>query len=112
MKDFGYSINKQRVIDLDKNTDLISKKINNVESSFALCIGCGTCTATCTANNFTEFNLRKLLLLVKRGETNKISEEIAKCMFCGKCTLLCPRGVNTRNLLLNIYNINQSAQKK
>ena len=35
--------------------------------SSKLCIGCGGCSATCTAGNLTEFNIRKLQMLVKRA---------------------------------------------
>ncbi len=102
MVDFGYTINKQRVISLDKNGGDIARSVRRMEPSFDLCIGCGTCTATCSANSFTEFNLRKLMLLIQRGETDKTTTEVEKCMLCGKCMLLCPRGVNTRNVLLSI----------
>jgi len=33
---------------------------------------------------------------------SEIKEEMEKCMFCGKCQLLCPRGVKTRNVILNV----------
>lgn len=108
MIDFGYTISRQRVIDLDKNDRNPAKHLLAAEPSFALCIGCGTCTATCSANNFTEFNLRMLILLVARGETGKAASEAEKCMLCGKCTLLCPRGVNTRNVLLGIANLHNN----
>lgn len=105
MLNFGYIISKQRVVDLDKNDSATANRIYKFEPSFNLCIGCGTCTATCSANQFTTFNLRNLMLLVKRGETAKAAEEAQKCMLCGKCTLACPRGVNTRNVLLSISKV-------
>lgn len=67
-----------------------------------LCIGCGGCSATCTAGNLTEFNIRKLQMLVKRGETKEVGEHLQKCMLCGKCLLVCPRGVDTRRMILTM----------
>ena len=71
-------------------------------ASTKLCIGCGGCTATCTAGNLTEFNIRKLQMLVKRGETKEVGDHLQKCMLCGKCLLVCPRGVDTRHMILSL----------
>ena len=102
MLDFGYTINKDRQIDYDNTDKRIAKYVLKQEPSFNICISCGTCTATCSAGNYTEFNFCKLMLLVKRGITSDVSEEIKKCMLCGKCLIACPRGVNTRNIIRNI----------
>ena len=66
------------------------------------CIGCGACTAVCTAGNLTEFNFRKVHTLVRRGEYQGAYEEMNKCMLCGKCRLVCPRGINTRGVVMLI----------
>ena len=68
----------------------------------ARCIGCGACTAVCTAGNLTEFNFRKVHTLVRRGEYQGAYEEMNKCMLCGKCRLVCPRGINTRGVVMLI----------
>ena len=108
MQDFGFTISKDRQIDFDKADRRIANYVKIHEPSFNICMACGTCTATCSAGNFTEINLRKIMLLIKRGEINAIREEIAQCMLCGKCSLACPRGVNTRNVILKI---NQALEK-
>jgi heterodisulfide reductase subunit C len=108
MKDFGYTLSKDRQIDFDKADRRIAAYVKEREPSFNICIGCGTCTATCSAGNFTEFNLRFLFAMVKRGQLADIRKEIAKCMLCGKCSLACPRGVNTRNVIIKI---NQALEK-
>jgi len=72
------------------------------EPSFNICISCGTCTATCSAGNFTDMNLRKIITLINRGDITSTRNELAKCMLCGKCSLACPRGVNTRNVIVKI----------
>jgi heterodisulfide reductase subunit C len=108
MKNFGYSISKDRQIDFDKTDKRIAEYIRENEPSFNICIACGTCTASCSAGNFTELSLRKLITSIKRGDTDGVKAEIAKCMLCGKCFLACPRGVNTRNVILKI---NQALEK-
>ena len=102
MKDWGYSILKGRQIDFENNDFSIARFVEQHEPSFRWCIGCGSCTATCSAAKFTSFNPRKVNLLIQRGEIKGIADEIAKCMLCGKCQLVCPRGINTRNVVQNI----------
>lgn len=99
--DFGYSINKDRQIDFDKTDKRIAQYLKRYEPTYNLCISCGACTATCTAANFTEFfNIRRLNVLLSRGELEEIHKDIVKCMDCGKCLLVCPRGVNTRKIII------------
>ena len=99
MKNFGFIMPKGRQIDYDRNERGISDFVLAGEPSFALCIGCGACAATCSAAKFTEFSLRKLNIMAKRGENDEVRRTINRCMLCGKCNLVCPRGVNTRNVL-------------
>ena len=103
MKSFGYTISKDRQIDFDANDRKVAGFISEVEPSIRLCIGCGSCTATCSAGHFTDFNIRRIHTLVQRGEVHQLKKEIMKCMLCGKCQLVCPRGVNLRNLILLIH---------
>jgi heterodisulfide reductase subunit C len=100
MINFGYKRNESTAIDLDANQSELYKKLLKEEPSAATCISCGTCASTCSAGQFTDFNLRKILLLVKRGDTQSLSPIINRCMVCGKCQFACPKGVNTRHLIL------------
>jgi heterodisulfide reductase subunit C len=100
MEKFGFTILKERHIDYDANDKSIAQYIFDREPSFRICIECGCCSATCTTGNFTQFSLRELLILIKRGENEQVCDKIRKCMLCGKCTLVCPRGVNTRNVIM------------
>ena len=102
MINFGYSINKPRVIDIDRNNLHKSNEILRAMPELQACIGCGSCTATCTAGNLTSFNFRKVHTLVRRGEYQGAYEEMNKCMLCGKCRLVCPRGINTRGVVMLI----------
>jgi len=101
-KNFGYTITRDRQIDFDANNHDICKIVAKAEPTLNLCISCGTCAATCTAGQFTDFSLRQVILLLRRGETNGLAKEISKCMLCGKCQLVCPRNVSTRNLIIQI----------
>ncbi|MDP4186624.1 MAG: 4Fe-4S dicluster domain-containing protein [Bacteroidota bacterium] len=105
MKNFGFYIQPDSQIDFDNNNRNLAALVSQREPSFDWCIGCGTCTATCTAGNFTGFNFRKVALLVHRGENEQALQEVEKCMLCGKCNLACPRGVNTRNVVASIQKI-------
>ena len=67
---WGYAINKPRVIDIDSNNlrksdEILREMPRNLHD---LQSAGGGCTATCTAGNLTDFNFRKLHTLVRRGE--------------------------------------------
>lgn len=102
MINFGYTINEARDIDLDKNDRLVGERILAQMPELQTCIGCGGCTATCTAGNYSTYNFRKVQTLVRRGEYKGAYEQMNKCMLCGKCRLVCPRGINTRGAVLLI----------
>ena len=105
MLNFGYNINQSSKIDLDMASRDIAVQILRYEPSLASCIGCGACMATCSAGQFTSFNLRQLQLMVMRGQTGRVHAETEKCMLCGKCQMICPRGINTRNVVLALHRL-------
>jgi len=104
MTNFGFQINPGRTINLDIDRAPLMKLEETVKS-FRRCIRCGSCTATCSASQFTDFNIRKIHTLFRSGIYNDLSETIKSCMLCGKCTLVCPCGVNLRSLVVNIRKI-------
>lgn len=81
---------------------LLGNQILSEFPELQTCIGCGTCTATCTAAGYSSFNIRKVHTLVRRGEYQGLKEMLEQCMFCGKCRLVCPRGINTRSAIERI----------
>ena len=103
--DFGYTISRDRQIDYDSLPREIYRKLKTIEPSVDACISCGTCAATCSSAQFTNFSLRRYILLLRRGEHKEVVENIDKCMLCGKCQLVCPMGVNTRNVVHSIQKI-------
>lgn len=99
---FGYNISQPRAVNLDKNDLQEAEAILAELPDLRSCIACGSCTATCTAGSFTEFNFRKVHTLVRRGEYREAYVQMDKCMLCGKCRLSCPRGINTRGVVMKI----------
>lgn len=104
MINFGYQINKGRTINLDIDRAPL-KQLEEAVRSFKRCIRCGSCTATCSAGQFTNFNIRKIHTQFRAGLYQELAENIKPCMLCGKCTLVCPCGVNLRSLVVNIRKI-------
>jgi heterodisulfide reductase subunit C len=102
MPQLGFSITKGWQIDYENSDRKLYQFVMEKEPSLLLCIGCGGCTATCTAGSFTDYNFRKLHHLLRRGETHNLEKNMKKCMLCGKCKLVCPRGVNTRNVIFTL----------
>ena len=102
MKEFGFTVVQQRTIDYDQFDGRLLNEIIEKEPSFKVCLSCGGCTATCSAANLVSFNVRRISLLLRRGETTELESEIKKCMLCGKCMLVCPRGINLRNVIMLI----------
>ncbi|MFO7669696.1 MAG: 4Fe-4S dicluster domain-containing protein [Bacteroidales bacterium] len=102
MNDLSFLKPRSRQIDFGNFDDRLLVYVLEHEPSFLTCLSCGGCTATCSAGNLVSFNVRKIGLSLRRGETQTLSDEIQKCMFCGKCTMVCPRDINIRNVILLI----------
>ena len=99
MIEFGYSLHANRQIDLDQNDLRMLRYIRKNEPSIDWCMSCGTCASGCTAGATVDLSLRRLILMVRRGEESEVKEAVYRCRFCGKCINACPRGVNTRNVI-------------
>ena len=99
MIEFGYKIQTDRQIDYDSNNRRILEFVRRNEPSVDWCMSCGTCASGCTAAVSTDYSLRRLIILARRGMEDDILESVYRCRFCGKCFNACPRGVNTRNVI-------------
>jgi len=99
MADFGFNIIKDNTIYYDNNDRSVAMFVLEREPSLHNCIQCGSCTGSCSAAAFTNFNFRKMHSLMRRGENSQLMQALSQCMLCGKCQLVCPRGVNTRNVI-------------
>lgn len=105
MINFGYKIAATRVVNLDNCDFNKLKELEALVPSFKRCMNCGACTATCSAQQFTTFNIRKIKSLCQQGQYDNLENELKKCMLCGKCTLVCPRGLNLRAIIMNMRKI-------
>ena len=56
--EWGFSINRPRVIDVDRNNLRKSDEILLEMPELQSCVGRGACTASCTAGNLANFNFR------------------------------------------------------
>lgn len=102
MNKFGFSISNTRTINLDTTDRTILHELELLEPSFKRCMNCGSCTATCSAQQFTDFSIRKTMTSYRLGEYDKLQEALHNCMLCGKCTLVCPRNVNLRSAIMKM----------
>jgi len=105
MKDFGFTLQKARTLDFDTNDFAKKNELVSKVPSYRRCIGCGGCSATCSAATHTDFSILKCNNLFRCGDYEGLAAELDKCMLCGKCTLVCPRGVNTRAMIMNMRDL-------
>ncbi len=105
MSTFDFLKVRRLYIDYDNLDQELLNEVIREEPSFQWCISWGCCTATCSAGNHTTFNIRRISLILRRGEIEGLEEELKKCMLCGKCTLVCPRDIQLRNVVMNIKKI-------
>ncbi|MBQ9399737.1 MAG: 4Fe-4S dicluster domain-containing protein [Bacteroidales bacterium] len=103
MMDFGFSLSKSSTLNLDTADLSLYKKLCELSPDARTCMACGSCSATCTAGPFSGMSVRKVILDLQRGRDVKAM--VQGCMLCGKCIMVCPRGINTRNLILNLCKI-------
>lgn len=103
--DFGYSLSKSSTMKIENLDNSKFKALAKLEPDATKCIGCGCCTASCSAGVFADMSLRQILLSLQRDCQDKYLPMLQNCMLCGKCMLVCPRGINTRHLILSICKI-------
>ena len=100
MIDFGFRKNASSTIDLNRTDTKLFEKVCREEVGVRTCMACGSCSASCTAAEFSGMSVRKVILALQRGQD--IRPMLSKCMLCGKCQMVCPRGINTRKLILSV----------
>lgn len=103
--DFGFSLAPSSAVNLDTVDLSRYNHLVRLEPDARICMACGSCSATCTAGPFSGMSVRKVLLGLQRGQDAQVNRMLSACMLCGKCTMVCPRGINTRNLILNLCRI-------
>jgi len=70
------------------------------------CISCGKCVGECPASKISNFNIRKIIQKILRGDKSVLKEDdIWYCFLCEKCKRVCPReGINIPLLIINLRN--------
>ncbi len=107
MIDFGFNLAPSSAVNLDEIDLSRYRALLRMEPDARICMGCGSCTATCTAGPFSGMSVRKVLLALERGQHVEVNRMLEGCMLCGKCMMVCPRGINTRHLILSLCRIKQ-----
>jgi len=94
--------------DSDWNYDFYEQLIDDVEENRNIiqCISCGKCVGDCPATKVSNFNIRKIIRKVLRGDKSVLSDsDIWYCFLCERCQRVCPRkGINIPLLIINLRN--------
>jgi len=93
-----------RQLDGDKmNSDFVKKVAaeGGKGAAIAACMQCGTCSGGCTNIDRMDMSPRTLVLMVQRGEWEKVlqSNTLWMCSSCYICTTRCPRGVRPSDVI-------------
>ena len=94
--------------DSDWNWDFFKELVEDIEDNKNIieCISCGKCVGDCPAAKISNFNIRKIISKVLRGDKSVLKDsDIWYCYLCEKCRRLCPRdGINIPLLIINLRN--------
>jgi heterodisulfide reductase subunit C len=101
---FVFGLKGDRQLDGDKmNSDMMKKVLaeGGKGAAIAACIQCGTCSGGCTNIDRMDMSPRTLILMVQRGEWEKVlkSNTLWMCSSCYICTSRCPRGVRPADII-------------
>ncbi|HLO47203.1 MAG TPA: 4Fe-4S dicluster domain-containing protein [Kamptonema sp.] len=103
-KKFVFGLKTDRQLDGDKmNREFLDKAIaeGGKGAAIAACMQCGTCSGACTNIDLMDMSPRTLILMVQRGEWEKVlkSNALWMCSSCYICTSRCPRGVRPADVI-------------
>ena len=94
--------------DTDWNWDFFHELVEDIEDNKNIieCMSCGKCVGDCPAAKISNFNIRKIIRKVLRGDKSVLKDsDIWYCYLCEKCKRLCPRdGINIPLLIINLRN--------
>src|SRR5574344_36520 len=90
---------------------LLTKDIRFHEAMKA-CMNCGVCTAICPAAEFYNYDPRKIVDIVQKGDNEEIelllkSETIWYCGACMSCKTRCPRGNTPALVVMSLRTLSQ-----
>ena len=66
-----------------------------------VCLACGTCSAGCPLTGVNDFDPRRIVRQVLKGEDQQLIESKLPwlCTMCGKCEYACPMGINIVSII-------------
>jgi heterodisulfide reductase subunit C len=92
----------------DWNYDFLEELTEDVEENRNImqCISCGKCVGECPATKISDFNIRKIISKILKGDRSVLREDdIWYCFLCEKCKRVCPKeGINIPLLIINLRN--------
>lgn len=90
------------------NYDFLYELIEDVSENKNLlqCISCGKCVGECPASKISDFNIRKIIRKILKGDKSVLKDlNIWYCFLCERCKRVCPKeGINIPLLILNLRN--------
>ena len=91
---WSYDFYKELVKDVEDNRNIIQ------------CMSCGKCVGDCPAAKISNFNSRKIIEKVLKGDKSVLKDsDIWYCFLCERCKRVCPReGINIPLLIINLRN--------
>ena len=103
-KKFLFGLKVDRQLDGDKmNREFVDQVVaeGGQGAAIAACMQCGTCSGGCTNIDRMDMSPRTLVLMVQRGEWEKVlkSNALWLCTSCYTCTSRCPRGVRPSDVI-------------
>jgi len=95
------------------NWEFYEELVDDVEENKNIiqCISCGKCVGDCPASKVSNFNVRKVIAKVLRGDKSVLKDsDIWYCYLCERCKRVCPK--NNINIPLLIINLRNESFKK
>ena len=90
------------------NYEFLDELAEDVEENRNIiqCISCGKCVGECPASKLSNYNIRKIIRKVLKGDKSVLKDsDIWYCFLCERCKRVCPReGINIPLLILNLRN--------
>ena len=92
--EWNWDFYKELVEDVDENRNIVA------------CISCGKCVGDCPAAKISNFNSRKIIKKILRGDKSVLKDsDIWYCYLCERCKRVCPKeNINIPLLIINLRN--------
>ncbi len=94
--------------DSEWNWDFYNDLVDDVNENKNIiqCISCGKCVGECPASKISNFNIRKIIQKVLKGDKSVLKDsDIWYCFLCERCKRVCPKEkINIPLLILNLRN--------